>query len=466
MPEKSISIHGHFYQPPRVDPRTKIIPQEPGAQPYSNWTERIYHECYLPNAKKENYKRISFNFGPTLTAWLEENHNETLTEIIRQENFVFNKYGVSNAMAQPYFHAILPLMPRREKETLVQWGIDEYSARFGHAPKGMWLPETAVDLESLEVLADNHIQFTILAPWQAKDPELDITRPYRILLPNDKDIIVFFYNSFLSSEISFNTSATMQADTFVSNWLRLQYEALQRDQDQLLLAASDGELYGHHMAEREEFLEYLLDQAIQKGGFESTFPALWLESHPQIEITEINENTSWSCHHGIERWRDVCGDAPNATWKAPLRRFLDQLGKTLDNTYHEFSQEYIEDPWTLRDAYIDLILGKCAGKELVQKYAFKELDDDIVEKILILLDSQYERLRMHSSDAWFFFDFDSIEPLNGLKYAAHAVWLARSVTGIDVSTPLLNGLAGASSNDTGISGDSAFRKILSSYTPS
>jgi alpha-amylase/alpha-mannosidase (GH57 family) len=464
MPEKSFCIHGHFYQPPRVDPRTKAIPQEPGAQPFSNWTERIYHECYFPNAQKENYKRISFNFGPTLTAWLEENHNETLTEIIRQENSVFNTYGVSNAMAQPYFHAILPLLPHRERETLVRWGIDEFSTRYGHPPKGMWLPETAVDLDSLEVLADNNIQFTILAPWQAKDSELDITQPYRILLPNDKEMIVFFYNSFLSSEISFNTSATMQADTFASNWLKPQYEALQRDQDQLLLAASDGELYGHHMAEREKFLEYLLDQAIQKDSFKVTFPALWLQSHPQIDITEINENTSWSCHHGIERWRDVCGDAPNATWKAPLRRFLDQLGKSLDTMYLEFTQEYIQDPWKLRDAYIDLILGKCTGKELVQGYAIKKLGDDVLKQVLMMLDSQFERLRMHSSDAWFFFDFDSIEPLNGLKYAAHAVWLARSVTGKDVSAPLLSDLALASSDETGLSGDAAFLKILNSYS--
>ena len=463
MPQKSFSVHGHFYQPPRVDPRTGEIPQEIGAQPFTNWTERIYHECYLPNAKKENFKRISFNFGPTLTAWLEDNYPETLAEIIRQENTVFNENGISNAMAQPYFHAIMPLMSRREKETLVYWGIEEYSARFGHPPRGMWLPETAVDLESLEVLAENNIQFTILAPWQAKDPSFDITQPYRVLLQNNKEIIVFFYNSFLSSEISFNTSATMQADKFVSDWLIPQYKAMYRDQDQLFLAASDGELYGHHMAEREEFLEYLLNQATDKVDFNVTFPALWLKSHPNLKVTEINENTSWSCHHGIERWRDVCGDAPNATWKAPLRKFLDHLGASLDEKYFQYTQEFITDPWKLRDAYIEVLLGKVLVEELIQRFSYKQIDQEILKKIKIMLDAQFERLRMHSSDAWFFFDFDSIEPLNGLKYAAHAVWLVRSVTGEDVSAPLLNELAKASSDETGLTGDAAFRKTLALY---
>ncbi|MDO9545414.1 MAG: DUF3536 domain-containing protein [Pelolinea sp.] len=463
MPQKSFIVHGHFYQPPRVDPRTGEIPQEAGAQPYTNWTERIYHECYLPNAEKENFKRISFNFGPTLTAWLETNHPETLAEIIHQENAVFLEHGISNAMAQPYFHAIMPLIPRREKETLVHWGIEEYISRFGHPPLGMWLPETAVDLETLEVLSENNIQFTILAPWQAKDPSLDITQPYRVLLPNNKEIIVFFYNSFLSSEISFNTSSTMEADKFVSDWLIPEYKAMNRDQDQLLLAASDGELYGHHMAERDEFLEYLMDKALEDVDFNSTFPALWIKTHPNIEQAEINENTSWSCHHGIERWLDVCGDAPNATWKAPLRKFLDQLAESLDEKYFQYTQEYIMDPWKLRDAFIDALLGKVSVGKLIQRFSSKQMEEDVLENIKMMLDAQFERLRMHSSDAWFFFDFDSIEPLNGLKYAVHAVWLVRSVTGEDISIPLLNELAKASSNETGLNGDAVFRRTLAVY---
>ncbi|MCD6576697.1 MAG: DUF3536 domain-containing protein [Anaerolineaceae bacterium] len=463
MAQKYFSIHGHFYQPPRVDPRTGKIPEEAGAQPYPNWTERIYHECYLPNANKRNFEKISFNFGATLTTWLAEHHPDTLDEIIKQENTVFKAHGISNALAQPYFHVIMPLIPRREKETLVRWGIYEYKARFGHPPQGMWLPETAVDLESLEVLAELGIQFTILAPWQAKDSSLDITQPYRIRLPNEKEIVVFFFNSFLSSEISFNTCATMDADEFVSNWLIPQKSNTQYTRDQLFLAASDGELYGHHMPEREEFLAYLFDHALDKAGFQPTFPAQWLQLHPVEKTTVINENTSWSCHHGIERWRNVCGDAPTAFWKAPLRRFLDKLAQSLDQKYFSITKEYIDNPWALRDAYIKVLVESISVQELIRKYAKQTIRENEIEKIAYMLESQYERLRMHSSDAWFFFDFDSIEPLNGLKYAAHAVWLVKSVTGEDVSANLISELEKAVSVDSGLTGDNAFRTSLALY---
>jgi alpha-amylase/alpha-mannosidase (GH57 family) len=463
MPQKYFSIHGHFYQPPRVDPKTGQIPREAGAQPFPNWTERIYHECYLPNAKIGNFEKISFNFGPTLTAWLEKHHPETLAEIITQENTVFQTHGISNAMAQPYIHAIMPLISRREKETLVRWGIHEFKTRFGHSPQGMWLPEAAVDLESLEVLADHGIQFTILAPWQAKDPSLDITQPYRIHLSNKKEIVAFFYNNFLSSEISFNTSASMKADKFVSDWLVPQYKNMHRDHDQLFLAASDGELYGHHMPEREEFLAYLLGHSLNLADFQPTFPAQWLQSHPAEQYTEINENTSWSCHHGIERWKKVCGDAPTAFWKAPLRRFLDHLALSLDDKYIEYTRGFITDPWSLRDAYIKVLLGSISVEDLISNHAKQPIDEKTIEMITRMLESQYERLRMHSSDAWFFFDFNSIEPMNSLKYAAHAVWLVKSVTGEDVSLNLLSELAKAVNVESELTGDAAFRTALSLY---
>ncbi len=463
MPQKYFSIHGHFYQPPRVDPRTGQIPQEAGAGPFPNWTERIYHECYLPNANKGNFEKISFNFGATLSAWLAEYHPETLAEIIKQENAVFKKYGISNAIAQPYFHVIMPLIPRREKETLLRWGIHEYKTRFGHPPQGMWLPETAVDLESLEVLAEHGIQFTILAPWQAKDSSLDITQPYRIRLQNDKEIIAFFYNSFLSCEISFNTSTTMDADEFVSDWLIPQYKNMHRDRDQLFMAASDGELYGHHMPEREEFLAYLFDHSLKLADFQPTFPAQWLQLHPADQTTEINENTSWSCHHGIQRWQGVCGDAPTAFWKAPLRRFLDRLALDLDEKYFDFTKKYIDDPWALRDAYIEVLLGSVSVEDLISDYAKQPINENEIGMITHMLESQYERLRMHSSDAWFFFGFANIEPINSLKYAAHAVWLVRSVTGEDVSINLLSELEKAVSVKSDLTGDVAFRRALASY---
>jgi hypothetical protein len=466
MNQKHISIHGHFYQPPRIDPRSGVIPQEKGAQPYENWTARIHDECYLPNAQMKNFEKISFNFGATLTDWMKKNKPDTLAEIIRQENGVYTRYGVSNAMAQPYIHAIMPLVNRREKETLVRWGIADYTHYFGHAPQGMWLPETAVDLETLDVLAAHGIQFTILAPWQAKDPALDITRPYRVKTPTGREITVFFYNSFLSSELSFNTSASMEADVFVKDWLIPQVNFMAREGEQFFLAASDGELYGHHMKEREKFLSYLIQRELPRDGFTPSFPALWLQAHPVTEFTEINEKTSWSCHHGIARWKDVCGDAPSAYWKAPLREFLDQLADAIDAKYVLLASNYVDDPWALRETYIDFLLGRKPLPELIQAMSRKTLSKSEMQKMQWLLESQFERLRMHSSDAWFFFDFDSIEPLNGLRYAAHATQCMLRASGEDISQPLCAILAQAKDNQSGLTGDSAFRNVLAEYASS
>jgi len=329
----NFSVHGHFYQPPREDPFTGSIPQEFGAGPHGNWTERIYHECYLPNTRAGNFQKMSFNIGPTLFAWMDHYHPETVADIAAQESVVVQRTGFSNAIAQPYFHMIMPLATPRDRETMIKWGIKDYQKHFSHPPQGMWLPETAVDLPSLTSLAEHEITFTILAPWQAKDPNLDKSRPYQIVLPNGRSIIAFFYNGFLSSEISFNPSASENADDFVKNWLIPQSQHFANVDEPLLMAASDGELYGHHQPYRDNFLSYLLDGAVEKAGIRHTFPALWLSEHPADQTTDILENTSWSCHHGIERWRNVCGDAPNATWKKPLREFLDQMAIVIDTIY-------------------------------------------------------------------------------------------------------------------------------------
>jgi hypothetical protein len=255
----------------------------------------------------------------------------------------------------------------------------------------------------------------------------------------------------------------MEADVFVKDWLIPQVKDMSRDGEQLFLAASDGELYGHHMKEREQFLSYLIEKELPEDGFIPTFPALWLKEHPALEHTQIKENTSWSCHHGIARWKDVCGDAPNAFWKAPLRDFLDGLAASLDTAYFELASHFVEDPWLLRERYIDVLLGKQPLTEMIQMNTARKLSEHDLEKMGWLLDAQFERLRMHSSDAWFFFDFDSIEPLNGLKYAAHAVWLMQQATGDDLSLPLRPILAKAQDEKSGLTGDAAFQHAMAEY---
>ena len=191
---KAFCVHGHFYQPPRKDPITGQIPLEPGAAPFRNWNERIHFQCYQPNAEEGNFERISFNIGPTLAQWMAETHPDNLKQIIEQDQYNYQKYGVGNAMAQSYNHTIMPLALRHDKITQVRWGICDFETRFGHAPSGMWLPETAVDIETLEVLVECGIEFTILAPWQADTDRLDASQPYVVDLINGKKITVFFYN--------------------------------------------------------------------------------------------------------------------------------------------------------------------------------------------------------------------------------------------------------------------------------
>lgn len=463
MHRKHFCAHGHFYQPPREDPFTGEIPAEFGAEPYNNWTERIYHECYLPNAQAGNFQKISFNIGPTLFAWMEKHHPEIVQSIVEQENQIFQRTRLSNAMAQPYFHIIMPLASPRDKHTMIQWGILDYQHRFGHAPQGMWLPETAADLASLEALADHGIQFTILAPWQAKDPSLDTTRPYKIMTRSGKEMAVFFYNAFLSSEISFNPSATDNADTFVRDWLIPQSEYMKQDRDQLLLAASDGELYGHHQPFREKFLSYVLDGAVEKAGIQRQFPAQWLRDFPNLATAEIIENTSWSCHHGIERWRNVCGDAPTATWKKPLREFMDGLAAAIDAIYESRLHGLIRDPWALRDRYAEVLLGIVSIESLIADQATQTLTPGQQSMVKLLAEAQYERLRMFSSDAWFFYDLDRIEPLNAFKYAAHATSQVELTAGQDPSDGLVRIISQARSELSGLNGEMAFLGYLKKF---
>ncbi len=463
MPSRFFSIHGHFYQPPRIDPFTEEIPEEYGADPYGNWTEKIFHECYEPNAKKGNFEKISFNFGPNLFAWMDENHPETAKEIIQQEHIVYQRTGLSNAMAHPYFHIILPLANERDKKTMVRWGIRDYEVRFGRKPLGMWLPETAVNLPTLQVFAEHGIEFVILAPWQADADNLDTTRTYKIKLEGNKEISALFFNNFLSKEMSFNPSATENADKFVEKWLLPHLQDTCGKNICLSLAAMDGELFGHHHKFRDAFLSYLLDGAVESAEIENTFPALWIKENPPQDFIKVKENTSWSCMHGIQRWMDVCGDAPSATWKKPLREFMNFLSESIDTIYESSLDDLIPDVWKLRDEYVDALLNQKKAEEIIRENAFDDLDEMEISQIETLLSAQFERLRMFSSDAWFFYDIDRIEPINALKYAAHASSLVELATGIDPSDDLTEILIKAKSEVSSVTGEMAFLGFLKKF---
>jgi alpha-amylase/alpha-mannosidase (GH57 family) len=462
MAEQAFCIHGHFYQPPREDPLTGEIPVEQGAAPYRNWNERIHAQCYYPNALLGNFERISFNIGPTILEWMFDFDPETENRIIEQARKNYEANGVSNAIAQAYNHTILPLSSRRDKVTQVRWGIADFELRFGYKPQGMWLPETAADDETLEVLAEYGIQFTILAPWQGDTQQLDASHPYRVPLSSGKEIAVFFYDQDMSTRVSFDPASTINADKFLNEFLIPKYRlnGTGSEEPQLLLIASDGELYGHHQKFRDKFLAYMLDGALKGRTIECTYPALWLQKHPPKESIRIRQNTSWSCLHGVKRWSGNCECTPHSEWKAAFRKALDRLGDALDAEYLSVLQPLLADPWELRHQYIRVIHGEVNLQNLVETLKQSAVSSEDLEKINLLLRAQYERQRMFTSCGWFFDDFDRIEPRNNVAYAAQAVWLTRLATGKDLSSLAQVELAKVRSWRSGLKGDSVFRKYM------
>lgn len=462
MTQRSLCIHGHFYQPPREDPLTGEIPIEPGAAPYHNWNERIHSQCYYPNALLRNFNRMSFNMGPTLMGWMFDYDPETEASIIQQDRDNVEQYGVGNAMAQAYHHTILPLATYQDKVTQVRWGISDFTLRFGHQPEGMWLPETAADDETLEVLVDCGIRYTILAPWQADVANLDSRYPYRVPLRGGREIIVFFYDQELSTRISFDPASTVNADRFLNEYILPKFspEGQTVSGPELVLVASDGELYGHHQPFRDKFLGYLMDGAVKSRPVEMTFPALWLKDHPVVRTAKILQKTSWSCHHGVVRWSGVCNCTPHSEWKAPFRRAMDLLAEAIDAEYLKLVGDHLPDPWELRHRYISVIHAVRDLSDLVEELAGRRVSEAEVMRYHTMLRAQYERQRMFTSCGWFFDDFDRIEPRNAVAYAAQAVLLTKQATGADLSWIAEEELSKVRSWRSGLRAEEVYRKHL------
>lgn len=459
----SLIIHGHFYQPPREDPLSGEIPPENGASPYPNWNERIHAECYRANANAGNFGHISFDVGPTLASWMQYHHPDTLQRIVAEDRANVEKYGVGNAIAQAYNHTILPLASYRDKVTQVRWGIADFEHRFGRKPAGMWLPETAVDTESLMVLADHGIEFTILAPWQANVPMPDVTEPYLVSLPGGRRITVFFYHSELSARLSFDPHITLNADVFVRSELLPRYNNTKKysQTPQMLLLASDGELYGHHKPDRHRFLAYLWEHSAPENNVEMTFPARWLREHPPLHTIPLRYNTSWSCHHGIARWSTGCSCTPgDSSWKEALRKAFNELAAEIDTIYYHYLIRLIPDPWELRHRYIEVVLGKHSTVELLEALGAPSLPLQEIQRVEWLLMAQYERQRMFTSCGWFFEDYDRIEPKNNTAYAAQAVWMVYQAIGVDLSETTLKNLRHVVSQNGNIRADQVFLQHL------
>lgn len=452
----NLCIHGHFYQPPREDPISNYIPSEIGAEPYKNWNERILAECYEPNAKAGNFGKISFNIGPTLFRWMWGNRPDIAQMIVDQERANFEKHGVGNGMAQSCHHTILPLATSEDRITQVYWGIYDFEYRFGHKPEGIWLPETGADLNTLCVLSDQGLKFTILAPWQVKSVD-GRPGPYLVDLPDGrKPFIVFPYQRELSTMVSFTPESTENGDRFLDT-VR---ETLAQDQSGLNIIASDGELYGHHQKYRDLFLQYVVNSDGSHPDVNWTYPGKWLRENSVEARAMLISPSSWSCFHGVDRWKKECACSPGAYWKEPLYQSMCEIAGWLDQAFTRFMSGFVTDPWRFRNKYVKVFNGQQALYDLLTEEGGSNFSIADLEKINMLMSAQIKRQRMFTSCGWFHQEFHRIEPQNNIAYAAMAVWLTDLVTGDHIEPEIVKSLANVRDKKSGLRADTVFTQTL------
>jgi len=456
--DRYLCIHCHFYQPPRENPWLEMIEQQDSAYPYHDWNERITAESYAPNATSRiltsdnriirianNYSRISFNVGPTLLSWMADHATDVYQAILDADRESQDRFsGHGSAIAQVYNHMIMPLANRRDKQTQVVWGIRDFQYRFHRDPEGMWLAETAVDLESLEVLAANGIKFTILAPYQAKAErritttrfknvdggKIDPTRPYVCNLPSGRSINLFFYDGPISRAVAFEallSNGERFADRLISGF------SDNRRWKQLMHIATDGETYGHHHHKGEMALSYALDHIETNKLARLTNYGEYLTINPPTHEVEIVENTAWSCSHGVGRWNTDCGcnsggkPGWNQAWRAPLRNALDQLRDGLAGPYETRAAEFLKDAWLARDEYASVVLDRSdhSLEKFFATHARRRLSEAETSTVLSLLEMQRHAMLMYTSCGWFFDELSGLETVQVIMYAGRALQLAQ-----------------------------------------
>lgn len=477
-----LTIHGHFYQPPRENPWLETIEQQDSANPFHDWNARVAAECYTPNSVSKivtqdnkildivnNYSYISFNFGPTLLSWMEKYTPFSYQRIINADIKSLSKNnGHGNAIAQVYNHIILPLANKNDKYTQIIWGIKDFQKRFGRSPEGMWLAETACDDATLEALMDCGIKFTILSPFQAKSVKklnsndnwqdvswgnIDPARAYRYYAKSNrtKYIDLFFYDGSISKSVAFDELLT-DGNKFISRLKDgISYD---RDYNQLVHIATDGESYGHHTKFGDMALSYVLKVRAKEENFIITNYANYLEQEPSLYEVDIKDVSSWSCAHGVGRWCDDCGCSTgggygwNQKWRKPLREALDYVRDELIKIFEENASIYFKNIWEARNNYIDVILDRSQNsieKFFNQNQKYKLEQQDIV-KALKLMEMQRQAMLMYTSCGWFFSEISGLETTQIMKYALRAMQLASSFTTKDIETNFLTILSRAKSN--------------------
>lgn len=477
--KKYVCIHGHFYQPPRENAWLETIEVQDSAAPYHDWNERINEECYAPNATarvlndsdhistiSNNYARISWNMGPTLLSWLEAKDPATYARLQKADRDSMARFGGhGSALAQSYNHIIMPLANAADQQTQIRWGIADFKIRFGRMPEGMWLSETAVDTATLEALVDNGIKFTVLAPRQCKSVRfegnetwhevrggVDTRRAYRCPLPSGRSIDLFYYDGEVSKGVAFE--GLLNDGRLLANRLMNTLDD-RPDEPQIAQIATDGESYGHHHKKGEMALAFALNHIDENPDFELTNYGQFLELYPPVWETRIHENSSWSCVHGVERWRSDCGCHTGGEagwhqrWRQPLRAALDDVRERLITVFETEGSPLFKDPWAARDAYVELVLDRSPQKTnaFMQQHAYAvPVSESDKIKMLRLLEMQRHCMLMYTSCAWFFNEVTGIETLQVLQYANRAMHLCEVITGQDFHPEFLASLEKIESN--------------------
>ena len=467
MSRGRLVIHGHFYQPSRVDPFSGEVPADPSAAPAHDWTARVSAECYRPNAESGNLGRMSWDLGPTLAEWLVDG------DPIAYRGFVEGDRGV-NGLAQPFHHTILPLASAADRRTEIRWGLRDFEWRMGRPAVGMWLAEGAVDLATLRLLAEHGVEHTILAPWQAGEYHVETRRPYRVDLGGGRSIVVALYDGHLSAAISFDPRMTADADRFIGEDIepRLASGSLPDDEPPLVVIATDGELYGHHQPFRELFLELLFQPPVDDGsrGFDIVPLADGLREpagHPFHSI-RIAERTSWSCHHGVLRWSGECPCAADGRWKGPLRAALERLAAGIDMVSGQVTAGLASAPdlWAARDDYVNVVIGAESPADFAARWLGADAlaEDGAVSgeavAFLSVLTAQRWRLAMFASDGWFWDDPARPETAAVLRSAARAARLIDDLAATDLELRLIDDLALFSSPGHGTDGAQIYGHAL------
>ncbi len=474
-----LCIHGHFYQPPRENPWLEEVELQDSAYPYHDWNERITVECYAPNMASRildkenkiidlinNYSKISFNFGPTLLSWMEKHMPDIYKRIIEADKLSREKFsGHGSAIAQAYNHMIMPLANLKDKRTQVVWGIKDFFYRFSRRPEGMWLAETAVDLQTLDIMAELGIKFVILSPDQAekvkkigkkewtdvRKGKIDPKMSYRCKLPSGKAITIFFYDGPISQDVAFS-DLLINGKNFANRLMGAFSD--ERTLPQLVHIGTDGETYGHHHPYAEMALSYGLYHIESNKLAKITIYGEYLEKFPPTHQVQIIENSSWSCFHGVERWQSDCGcnSGLHPTWKqawrAPLRGAMDWLRDNLIVIYEKQISKFVKDPWQARDSYIDIVLSRTEDKinDFLRNHTFTKLSGEEKIQVLKLLEMQRHAMLMYTSCGWFFDEISGIETVQVMHYAARAMQLAKEISGVSLEKAYIKLLKKAPSN--------------------